>query len=173
MLVRSYACATCSKRVTVHDGDPVPRCCAAPMLWRQTRDYRPELHGKLTGEKSAAIGFRHTSPWEIPVQGPDGDQIRAESLRDIRKLESESAKRAADGIGQEMRFRAFNNDTCNGGMLTNSFGEPPQRAPVLKDAKGRQKISFDAVDGDTVDASEMGPGAEEALASALGPGMEP
>lgn len=162
-LVRSYACAHCSTRTTVHDGAPVPVCCGVPMLWRQTRDYRPELHGKLTGEKSAAIGFRHTSPWEIPVQAADGQQIRAESLREIRKLESESAKRAADGEGQEMRFRAFNQDTTNGGMLENSFGEPPQRAPILTDHKGRQKISLTAVDGEP----EMGPGADEALASAL------
>ena len=172
-LVRSYACEACSARETVHDGAPVPEHCGVPMKWRQTRDYHPELHGKLTGERSAAIGFRHTSPWEIPVQTANGDQVRAESLRDIRRLEKESEKMAADGIGQEMRFRAFNNDTKNGGMLVNSFGEPPQRAPVLTDAQGRQKISFDAVDGEAVDAADMGPGAEEALASALGPGMEP
>jgi hypothetical protein len=169
-LVRSYACEACSARVTVHDGAPVPEHCGVPMKWRQTRDYHPELHGKLTGERSAAIGFRHTSPWEIPVQDGSGDQLRMESLRDVRRLESESAKMAADGIGQEMRFRAFNNDTKNGGMLVNSFGEPPQRAPVLTDSQGRQKITFDAVDGEPVEA-EMGPGADESLASALGPGM--
>lgn len=170
-LVRSYACEQCSTRKTVHDGTPVPECCGVPMKWRQTREYRPELHGQLTGERSAAIGFRHTSPWEIPVQGADGDQLRMESLRDVRRLENESSKMAADGIGQEMRFRAFNNDVKGGGMLTNSFGDPPQRKPELFDAQGRQKISFETVEGEPVEA-EMGPGADESLASALGPGMD-
>lgn len=163
-LVQTYSCA-CGKRTTVPHGAPVPHCCATPMKWRQTREYKPEEHGWETGQKTAAIGFRHTSPWEIPVQGPDGQQLQMESLRDIRKLEKESEKMAADGVGQEMRFRAFNNDVKNGGMLTNSFGEPPHRKPQLYDAHGRQKISLDLVEGEPVEV--MGPGADESLASAL------
>jgi hypothetical protein len=145
--------------------------CGLPAKWRQTRDYKPEEHGWATGQRSAAIGFRNTSPWEIPVQDANGQQIRAESLREIRHLEKESEKMAADGIGQEMRFRAFNNDTQNGGMLENSFGEAPRHTPRLFDDKGRQKISLEVVEGETMEAADMGPGAEEALASALGPGM--
>lgn len=164
-LVQTYLCRVCGTATTVPHGDAVPLHCAAPMKWRQTRELKPETRGWATGMKSAAIGFRHTSPWEIPVQGKDGQQIQVESLRQIRHLEKESEKMAADGIGQEMRFRAFNNDTVNGGMLENSFGPPPQRAPQLYDERGRQKISFDLVDGEPVEV--MGPGADEALASAL------
>lgn len=170
-LIRIYTCRTCNTQVRTAFNEPVPLHCGVPAKWRQTKDHKPEEHGWQTGMKSAAIGFRHTSPWEVPVQGADGEQLKLESLRDVRKLESESSKQAADGIGQEMRFRAFNNDCKNGGLHVNSFGEAPHHTPKLTDAKGRQKISFDVVDGDTVDVAEMGPGASEALASALGPGM--
>ena len=170
-LIRLYRCVTCDAQILTDMDHPVPLHCGLPAKWRRTQEYRPEQHGWSTGQKSAAIGFRHTSPWEIPVQDASGQQIKAESLRDIRQLEKESEKMAADGIGSEMRFRAFNQDCKNGGMLENSFGAPPQRAPRLIDSQGRQKISIDVVDGETVEAADMGPGAEEALASALGPGM--
>lgn len=166
-LLQVYRCRVCDIAVTTAYGAPVPLHCGQPAKWRQLREHKPEQHGWSTGMKSAAIGFRHTSPWEVPVQGADGQQLRLESLRDVRRLEKESEKMAADGVGQEMRFRAFNNDTENGGMLTNSFGTPPQRAPKLFDERGRQKISFEAVDGEAADADEMGPGAQESLASAL------
>lgn len=172
LLVRVYQCPVCERRCTMHEDQPPPLCCASKMQWKQTREYKPELHGWDTGMRSAAIGFRHTSPWVVPVEGngPDG-QTEVSSLREIRRMEKESEKKAADGLGQEMRFRAFNQDCQNGGMLENSFGPPPQRAPELFDAKGRQKISFDVVDGDTA-VDDMGPGAREELASALGPGMD-
>lgn len=164
-LISVYRCGVCEKSSAVMHGSAAPFCCAVVMQWKQTREYKPELHGWETGERTAAIGFRHTSPWEIPVQDAHGQQLKMESLRDIRKLEAESAKLAADGAGQEMRFRAFNNDTVNGGMLTNSFGDPPHRTPQLYDKQGRQKISFALVDSEPVE--EMGPGAEESRASAL------
>lgn len=167
-LIRIYTCLVCEATLRTDFADPVPSHCGQAAKWRQTRDYKPEEHGWSTGQKTAAIGFRHTSPWEIPVQGADGQQLKLESLRDVRKLENESAKQAADGIGQEMRFRAFNNDVkggTGGGMRRNSFGEAPHRAPQLYDAKGRQRISFEVVDGEPVET--MGPGADESLASAL------
>lgn len=172
-LLRIFTCQVCALviRKPFEEGPEPPLHCGQPAKWRQTRDHHPELHGKSTGMRSAAIGFRHTNPWEIPVQDANGQQLRLESLRDVRKLEAESAKMAADGVGQELRFRAFNNDTENGGMLENSFGEPPQRKPRLFDKHGRQKISFEAIDGEPVEV--MGPGASEELASALGPGMDP
>lgn len=167
-LVTYYTCTVCGTTSHVAHGADVPLHCAAPMKWRQTRDLKPEQHGWATGQKSAAIGFRHTDPWVVPIEGdgPDG-QLAVSSLREIRKLESEAAKKAADGIGQEIRFRAFNQDTKNGGMLVNSFGEAPHHTPKLFDDKGRQKIAVTATDGETIDADELGPGAEEALMSAL------
>lgn len=162
-LITVYTCGTCGAVQHVPQGSPVPMHCAQRMQWRQTREYKPELHGWETGMKSAAVGFRHTNPWMMPI-GTAGD-VPVESLRQLRHLENESAKMAADGIGQEFRARAFNQNVVGGGMQTNSFGEPPQRAPRLHDAQGRQKISITAVDGEPVDA--MGPGADEALASAL------
>ena len=172
-LIRIYACVECGTTVRADFDAPVPLHCGQPAKWQQTRDFKPEEHGWSTGQRTAAIGFRHTSPWEIPVQDASGQQIRAESLRDIRRLEKESAKMAADGIGSEMRFRAFNQDVKNGGMQTNSFGEPPRRKPQLFDRQGRQRIALEVVDGETLDAADMGPGAVDDLASALGPGMGP
>jgi hypothetical protein len=176
-LIRIYACATCGTGVRADFDAPVPLHCGVPATWRQTRDFKPEEHGWATGEKSAAIGFRHTKPWVVPLEGngPNG-QREVSSLREIRHIESEARKKAEDGVGEEIRFRAFNNDTVNGGMLKNSFGEAPRHTPKLTDARGRQKISFEVVEGDPVevDTAEdvpMGPGAAEALASALGPGM--
>lgn len=174
-LVRTYSCVVCAHVVTTAF-ESVPLHCAKPMKWRQTRDYKPEEHGWSTGMKSAAIGFRHTSPWMVPLADgsvPGQVEIPVESLRQVRHLENESAKRAADGLGQEIRFRAFNQNVKGGGMLENSFGPAPIRTPKLFDDEGRPKITLDAVDGETVDLLDMGPGAREELASALGPGMMP
>lgn len=167
-LINVYRCTVCQVAVSTPHGAPVPLHCGTPAKWRQLREFRPEEHGWATGQRGPAIGFRHTSPWVVPIagSGPNG-QREVSSLREIRRLESESEKRAADGVGQEIRFRAFANDTEGGGMLKNTFGEAPHRAPKLFDSRGRQKISFTPVDGDTADADEMGPGATEALASAL------
>lgn len=172
-LLQVYRCQVCDTAVTTPYGAPVPLHCGQPARWRQLRDHKPEEHGWSTGMRSAAIGFRNTNPWVVPIEGngPNG-QREVSSLREIRHIEKESEKMAADGVGQELRFRAFNNDVkgggrSGGGMMTNSFGPPPQRAPKLYDERGRQKISFEAVDGETCDADEMGPGATEALASAL------
>lgn len=161
-LVRSYQCSTCAKRLTVHDGQEIPLCCAAPMRWKQTRDYKPEEHGWETGMRAPAIDFRNTTPWEVPI-GVDGSHVS--SLREIRKLERESEKLERDGVGEAIRFRAFSQDRSN--MLQNTFGEPPHaRKPQLYDKQGRQKISFDLIDGEPTEV-EMGPGADESLASAL------
>lgn len=170
-LIRIYVCRECGAAIRTPHGAPIPEHCGREAKWKQTRDFKPEEHGWATGEKSAAIGFRHTSPWVVPLEGtgPHG-QLEVTSLRQVREIERESEKRERDGVGEALHFRAFSNDTKNGGMLKNTFGEPPQRAPVLVDSKGRQKISFEVVEGEPIEA--MGPGADENLASALGPGMD-
>lgn len=167
-LVTVYACQVCGTSLAVPHGSAVPQHCAAPMKWRQTRDYKPEEHGWETGMKSAAIGFRNTSPWMVPIGGPNGEtETAVTSLRQIRQIERESEQAERNGEGQAMRFRAFSQQHHGSdSMYKNTFGEPPQRAPQLFDAQGRQKISFEAVDGEPVEA-EMGPGADESLASAL------
>lgn len=167
-LVRTYACTTCAQRTTVHDGQPVPHHCGAPMKWRQTRDYKPEEHGWDTGMRSAAIGFRNTSPWMMPLGGgSDGHQeVAVESLHQLRQLERRSEQAARNGEGQEFRARAFSQDRSN--MLDNTFGAPPHAPkPQLYDNQGRQKISFTPVAGEDADCA-MGPGADEAQASSLG-----
>lgn len=167
-LLRIYRCRVCDTTLTTDLDAAVPLHCGQPARWRRTQEYKPEEHGWSTGQRAPAIGFRHTNPWVVPIEGngPNG-QREVSSLREIRKIESESAKMAADGCGQELRFRAFNQDTVNGGMLENSFGPPPQRAPKLYDERGRQKISIEAVDADVADADALGPGAQESLMSAL------
>ena len=164
-LIRIYRCAVCDTGISTAFGAPVPSHCGAPAKWKQTRDYKPEEHGWETGMKSAAIDFRNTSPMQVPL-GTDGMEVS--SLRDIRRIERESEQRERNGEGEAYRFRAFSQNKSN--MLQNTFGEPPQRKPQLFDKQGRQKISFELVDGEPQEV-EMGPGAEEALASSLGPGM--
>jgi len=171
-LIATYQCGACATVRSVVHKQPIPVCCDAPMTWRQLREYKPEQHGWETGEKSAAIGFRHTNPWVVPLEGagPHG-QLEVTGLNQIRAIERETAKREADGVGEALRFRAFSQDVAGGGMLHNTFGAAPKHTPQLFDKHGRQKISIGSVDGETMDLAEMGPGASEALASALGPGM--
>lgn len=165
-LIQIYTCRSCGTTFSVPHGSGIPQHCAGPMKWRRTQEYKPEQHGWETGMKSAAIGFRHTNPWMVPIGGPNGEtETPVESLQQIRQIERDSERAERNGEGQAMRFRAFSQDTANGGMQHNTFGEPPQRAPKLHDDRGRQKISFDVVDGEPVEV--MGPGADEALASAL------
>ena len=167
MLVRTYVCTACGMHETIPDGREIPSCCEGPMRWRQTRDYKPEEHGWSTGMKAPAVGYRGTNPWVVPIEDAHGGQMEVSSLREIRKLEKESEQQERDGVGQAMRFRAFANNVAGGGMRDPLFGDPPHRKPQLFDAQGRQRISIEAVDGDDVEC-EMGPGAEEGLASALG-----
>lgn len=167
-LVQIYTCGLCERSRRVPHGAPAPTCCASRMRWRQTREYKPEEHGWDTGMRSAAVGFRHTNPWMVPLG--DSGPMPVESLRQVRHIERESEKMAADGVegAQELRFRAFANDTEGGGLQRNTFGEPPhQRKPQLYDKQGRQRISIAPVDADTADADQMGPGADASLASAL------
>jgi hypothetical protein len=172
-LVQIYTCVICEAATRIPHGAPVPEHCAHPMRWRQTREHKPEHHGWSTGVRAPAVGFRHTNPWVIPVEGKDGQQLEVTSLREIRRLENESEKMAADGVGQAMRFRAFNNDLGNSnrgaGLYENSFGAPPQRKPQLFDKQGRQRISLTPVAGDQAehDADQLGPGTDPSAVSAL------
>ena len=126
------------------------------MRWRHTRTYTdpPNRFGS-----SAAIDFRNTSPWEVPLGGPQA----VSSLREIRKIERDAEQSFRNGEGQEIHFRAFSQDRSN--MQTNTFGAPNQRKPNLF-RNGKQVVSITSVAADESDAP-MGPGADESQSSAL------
>jgi hypothetical protein len=139
------------------------------MKWIQTREYRAELHGWSTGMKAPAVDFAPSRDRELPIQLADGSQMKMESLHQLRQLEKESQILAANGDGQELRFRQYSMERGTGRNLENSFGPPPQRAPKLA-RNGKQVISLtpvEGVDGAAADADIMGPGAVEELASAV------
>jgi hypothetical protein len=165
-LIETFRCQTC-RTVTSQDyGQAPPVCHGTPMKWAQTREYHPELHGWSTGMKAPAVDFSPSRDRELPIQLADGSQMKMESLHQIRQLEKESQQLAANGEGQELRFRHYSTDRGTGRHLENTFGAPPQRKPQLT-RDGKQVVSITPVDGETMDAAEMGPGATEALASAL------
>jgi hypothetical protein len=93
--------------------------------------------------------------------------VQFESLRDLRRFEKESEQLAAEGIGQPYRIRGYSQDRSN--LSVNTFGEPLQETPDLTRCHpdGTPRVQVTHYDGDDA----MGPGADEALASALP--MEP
>lgn len=155
-LVQLWACVTCGTEELRGFDAPTPQHCHLPMRWRQTRTYQdpPNRFGQ-----SAAIDFRNTSPWEVPLNGIQS----VSSLREVRKIERDAEQSFRNGEGQELHFRAFSQD--RGNLDTNTFGSPPQRAPSLF-RNGKQILSVTSVAGEEADVP-MGPGADEARASAL------
>lgn len=163
MLTQTYVCRAChqGKRRAHSDAAP-PTCCDQPMKWVRTSTYTPPP--QRFGQ-APAIDFRNTSPLILPI----GDGVAVESLREIRKLEQESEKMAADGLGQPLRVRGYSQD--RGNMAVNTFGEPEQEKPDLtrthKDGTPRVSITRNVLPEDA-DAADLGPGATEEHASALG-----
>jgi hypothetical protein len=163
-LLQYYRCAsnTCLPLAMPH-GATVPHCKHGRMQWYRTCDHKPEEHGWSTGMRAPAIDFAPSRDRELPIALADGSQMKMESLHQLRLLEKESQLKAASGDGQELRFRNYSME--RGNKHVNTFGEPPQRAPKLT-RNGKQRISVKALPELDVDAS-MGPGTDEALASAL------
>lgn len=80
---------------------------------------------------------RHTFvPVEVDL-GKDGKH-RISSIQDADRLERESERRAANGEGQQIAFRAFNNDPSN--QDRNSLGENPSGS-VWRGQYGEHKYS--------------------------------
>jgi hypothetical protein len=159
-LRRIYRCESCGQSQATSLTAKVPRC-HGPMKWLQTREYKPELHGWATGQRAPALDVR---AMEIPV-GDGREPVYATGLHDIRRIERESETLERDGMGQALRFRAFSQDRSN--MHVNTCGTPPHKTPNLY-RDGKQIISFNPIDDEAAADAEMGPGAREELASALG-----
>lgn len=86
------------------------------------------------------------------VEDYRGNQVRIESLADIRRLERESEKMSRDGIGSPMRFRHYSQDASNRDV--GLFGPDPALKPNMK------KISITKHGGERPEVV-MGPGAVE------------
>lgn len=164
-LVQLYRCGACDYRQLVPHGTPAPRHCTAPMRWVRTQTYTPP---PPRFGQAPALDFAPSRDREIPLQDAHGAQVKVESLHQIRQIERESQRRAADGEGQEVRFRMYSQDRSN--RHTNTFGEAPARGPSrawLRQQEARTGRPFREALIDATQAGELGPGTAEALTSAL------
>jgi hypothetical protein len=161
-LVQRFRCAGCAARFVQPHGQPTPTCaCGGVVRWTQTAVYHPPAP---RFGRAPAIDFAPSRDRELPLDGPGGAPVFMESLHQLRRIERESEKRAADGVGEALRFRMYSQDASQ--RHENTFGTPPHRAPSqawLAKHGGALRESLRAPE----EAGEMGPGAEEALASAL------
>ena len=140
-----------------------PLCprCRIRMTWTPTR-FRTDL--RTDGEGSSGATFQKFS-----VLDGSNRRVEIDSLHTLRKVERESEKMAADGIGQPIRFRAFAQDRSN--MSVNTFGEAPSEKPS---AAGKRKFGLQGgatpvdapVDGGDPDYT-YGPGVDDSNTSAL------
>lgn len=154
-LVSDWYCATCGQWETVPQGErPSRACCAASAWkWRATRTFTPELVPNRFG-RSAALDVHVSSERIAPI----GGGIRVDSLRDIRRIERESEKMAADGVGEALRFRCYSQDGDKRSM-TNSFGPPPAAMPdAEKLASGKLQIRSAPAGPEAI---PLGPGVTE------------
>lgn len=159
---RRYQCRRCEDWQATRDTRQIPVCCGSPMAFRQWREVFPPT--PRFGH-APAIDFRHMTPMDVPI-GDGTAPVTVSSLREIRHLERESERLAADGEGQQIIFRAYSQDRSNRDLHT--MGASPQRTPNLdRLTRGGTRPLFDAVDADAAEDLSMGPGADEALASAL------
>lgn len=166
-LYQCQGCKTAARRS--HSFDPAPLCCGQAMKWLRTfteNDPPPAKFGQ-----APAIDFRNTSPIEVPI-GAGG--MRFESVAELRRFERETEHMAADGIGQPYVIRGYSQDRSNMAVHTLGDAEKLQQAPDLsrvgRDGQPRVRVTSHELraHGDAAyDAATMGPGASEALASAL------
>ncbi len=168
-LLRRYHCPECRTSASTLDSDRIPACgtCRGAMRWQQTRIYHAENHGWSTGMKAPAIDFNQTREMIAPI-GPGG--VRVESLRDIRRIERESEKMAADGVpgAERVIFRKYSQDPGN--LHTHTMGAAPDAAPskefLRKQGGVQANLNHADQDPDTV-AVELGPGTDPTQVSYL------
>ena len=161
-LLQRFACPSCSQVSVQPHGQPTPHClCGTLMRWRRTFTFQPP--NPRFGH-APALDFAPSRDRELPLEDAHGGTMRMESLHQLRKIERESERQFADGIGQPLRFRMYSQDASQ--RYENTFGPPPHQAPnaewVAKQGPGLRSTL-----ASPEDAGEMGPGAQEALASAL------
>lgn len=108
-----------------------PQCfeCDTLMVWTPTR-FRTDL--RTDGEGASGHTFQ-----KFVCRDGLNNLIEIDSLHTLRKVERESEKMAADGIGQPIRFRGFAQDHSN--MNDNTFGAPPSEQPS---AEGKRKFGL-------------------------------
>lgn len=168
-----YVCRRCQQVLreqyrSVAEGGQArcPRClvCHELMEWivpRPAFDLRSDGEGR-SGETFQKFTFLDHLNRRVEVS----------SLRQLRQIERESEKMAADGIGQPIRFRGYAQDHSN--MSENTFGERPADAPdMVLTPEGKRKFGLRG-GAQMIDAREgepdysYGPGVNDSNTSALG-----
>ena len=136
-----------------------PRCpsCFAMMTWIIPV---PRMDLRSDGEGSSGARFQ-----KFTVRDGLNRLVEVDSLHKVREIERESAKMAADGIGQPILFRGFAQDHSNMGV--NLFGDGPSEKP---EPKYKQKFGLQG------GASAVAPTVEDGVVSdpdySYGPGVD-
>lgn len=142
-----------------------PRCphCFEMMTWVIPV---PRMDLRSDGEGKSGETFQ-----KFTCRDGQNNLVEIDSLHKLREVERESAKMAADGIGQPIVFRGFAQDHSN--MSVNTFGEHPLDAPDMTlTAAGKRKFGLQN-GAKMIDASEgepehaYGPGVSDANTSPL------
>lgn len=106
------------------------------------------------------------------VDQPDGSSKRVEvtSLHQLRQIERQSERAAANGEGRPMIFRAWAQGRSN--LDQSTLGPPPSQAPDPEFVRRHGQAIRDGLGADLTRPDEiaLGPGVEEAAMSALGDG---
>lgn len=158
--------------ITERAGSAVVECfaCTAPggvPFFRQMQ-WLPKI-GRM--DVQGGGGF---TGFDTYVKGPDGiDRLtHVDSLHTLRKIERETEKAWADGLGQPLRWRAYANDHSN--QDRNTFGPDPgqivraELAAAQADLKGRRDHLKTLRGEDAKRAGDvLGPGVSESTASPL------
>ena len=169
-MLHDYQCPGCrgwlkNQLRTAQEGgiSTAPACpsCGVRMIWTPTV-FRTDL--RTDGEGASGATFQ-----KFTMLDGLNRRVEIDSLHTLRKIERESEKMAADGIGQPIRLRAFAQD--RGNMSVNTFGEGPSEKPSAEAKRrfglqgGAQPVTAPADGGDP--DYTYGPGVTDANTSAL------
>lgn len=140
-----------------------PTCphCGDLMVWMIPV---PRMDLRSDGEGKSGNTFQ-----KFTMRDGQNNLVEIDSLHTLRRIEAESEKMAADGVGQQVRVRGFAQDASNMGV--NTFGDGPPERPTLEGKRkfglrgGASQVEAPA-DGSDPDYA-YGPGVSDANTSAL------
>lgn len=114
---------------------------------------------RTDGEGSSGSSFQ-----KFTVLDGQNRPVEIDSLRKLRQVERESEQQARNGEGQQMVFRAFNNDGSNRDRGT--LGEAPNQQPS---AEAKRKYGLRSGTARLAGEPDVkfGPGVNESNTSAL------
>ena len=142
----------------------LPECphCFMPMMWVVPV---PRMDIRTDGEGASGTRFQ-----KFTARDGRNQLVEIDSLRKLRQVERESEQLARNGEGQQIRFRAYEQNRSN--LSVNTFGEGPAVTPLSAEAKrkfglrGATTPVVAPADGTEPDYA-YGPGVNDSNTSAL------